>query len=103
MLVKLIVDIKLGITMHQCQAIQRLEYGQMITKAHKTHKIRKCCLWGLEIFRLSLPPAITKEIVKIKHNRPRSGNFTGRNKQKEMFNILDTECEFFATGLPAEL
>jgi len=38
MLVKLIEDIEFRITVHQCQAIQRLEYGQIITKAHKTQK-----------------------------------------------------------------
>lgn len=39
MLVKLIEGIKLGITMHQCQAIQRLEYRQMITKAQKHENV----------------------------------------------------------------
>lgn len=38
MLIKLIRDIKLRVTMHQCQAIQGLEYGKRITKSHKARK-----------------------------------------------------------------
>lgn len=83
MLVKLTRDIKLRVTMHQCRAMQGLEYGNRITKSHKAHKTWKCCLWGLEILS-SFPSIVPKLVVKIKQNRPVSVTFAGKTScQKE--------------------